>query len=132
MKTSENKETVAVFCGHFEHAAIDEVLDMMTEDATWWVKGRPHLYPGAGIKTKAEMAQVWAGLYARLEGGLRMRITGMIAEGDRVAAEVRAHAVTRRGQVYANDYHLLFELRDGKVADVREYTDLMHAAAVFG
>lgn len=132
MDSAANKRIVETFCSHFEHAAIDDVLQLMTDDATWWVNGRPHLYPGAGLKTRAEMAVIWRALYANLDGGLRMEITGLVAEGDVVAAEVRSHAVTRRGAVYANDYHLLFRLRDGHVAEVREYTDPMHAAEVFG
>lgn len=132
MNTRKNKRIVEAFCGHFEHAAISDVLGMMSADATWSVKGKPDLYPGAGTKTKAEMAVIWRDLYGVLDGGLRMEVSGMVAEGDLVAAEVRSHAVTRRGKIYANDYHLLFKLRDGKVAEVREYTDLMHAAEVFG
>ncbi|MBN6151576.1 nuclear transport factor 2 family protein [Xanthomonas sp. AmX2] len=132
MGIEENKRSVEMFCGHFGHAAIDAVLAMMSDDATWWINGKPHLFPGAGSKTKAQMAQVWHGLYARLVGGLRMEVVGMIAEGDRVAAEVRSRAVTRSGKIYQNDYHMLFRLRGGKVVEVKEYTDLMHAAEVFG
>ncbi|TBU77319.1 nuclear transport factor 2 family protein [Phytopseudomonas daroniae] len=132
MSIEENKRIVEVFCGHFEHAAIDDVLEMMSDDATWWVNGKPRLFPGAGLKTKAEMARVWHGLYASLDGGLRMEVADMIAEGDRVAAEVRSQAATKTGKRYENDYHMLFRLRDGKVVEVREYTDLMHAAEIFG
>lgn len=132
MNAEDNKRIVEVFCGHFERAAIDDVLEMMSDDATWWVNGKPYLFAGAGIKTKSEMAQVWHDLYALLDGGLSMDVVGMIAEGGRVAAEVRSHAATRSGKIYENDYHILFRLRDGKVVEVKEYTDLMHAAEIFG
>lgn len=132
MNVEDNKRIVEVFCGHFERAAIDDVLEMMSDDATWWVNGKPHLFPGAGIKTKTEMVRVWHGLYASLDGGLRMDVVDMIAEGDRVAAEVRSHAATKSGKIYENDYHILFRLRDGKVVEVKEYADPMHAAEIFG
>ncbi|MGE7991111.1 nuclear transport factor 2 family protein [Pseudomonas sp. NPDC089554] len=132
MSTEENKRIVETFCAHFEHAAIDAVLEMMSEEATWWVNGKPHLFSGAGLKTKAQMAQLWPALYTSLEGGLRMEVVSMVAEGDRVAAELRSHAVTTHGKRYENDYHMLFTLRDGKVVQVKEYTDLMHATEVFG
>ena len=132
MGIEENKHIVEVFCGHFEHAAIDDVLEMMSDDATWCINGKPHLFPGAGLKTKTEMAQIWRRLYASLNGGLRMNVVSMIAEGDRVAAEVRSHASTKSGKIYENDYHMLVRLRDGKVVEVKEYTDLMHAVEVFG
>lgn len=132
MSIEDNKRIVEAFCGHFAHAAIDDVLAMMSDDATWWINGKPHLFPGAGRKTKAQMAQAWHDLYAALDGGLRMQVVDMIAQGDHVAAELRSHAVTRRGKTYANDYHMRFTLRDGKIVEVKEYTDLMHAAEVFG
>jgi hypothetical protein len=61
-----------------------------------------------------------------------MRVTGVIAESDSVAAEVRSHAPTTFGSVYANEYHFLITVRDGRIAAVRKYTDLMHAADVSG
>ena len=131
MSTDENKRIVMAFCAHFEHAAISDVLAMMSGDATWWIPGKPHLFAGAGLKTRTQMAQIWSDLYAGLAGGLRMEVVDMVAQDDRVAAQVRSHAVTRHGKRYENDYHILFRLHDGKVVEVREYTDLMHAIEVF-
>jgi len=132
MGIEDNKRRVALFCSYFEHAAINDVLEMMSDDATWWVNGKPQLFSGAGLKSKQQMGAIWQAMYEALAGGLRMDVVDMIAEGDRVAAEVSSHAVTRAGKVYANDYHMLFRLRDGKITEVREYTDLMHAVEVFG
>lgn len=132
MSTHGNKRTVETFLSHFGRCDIRAVLDMMADDATWWVNGKPDLHPDAGSRTKAEMAAAWRDLYALLEGGLRMDVVAMVAEGDRVAAEVRSHAITKAGKVYDNGYHMLFTVRDGKIAGVREYTDLLHAAATFG
>ena len=132
MGIDENKRVVRTFMGLFEGAAITDALDMMTDDATWEVVGKPHLYGGAGVQTKAQMARIWPELFRRLEGGLQMRVTGMIAEGDLVAAEVRSDATTLTGKRYENDYHFLITVRDGRIAKVKEYTDLMHSAEVFG
>lgn len=133
MGIEENKRIVATFCACFERAAVGDVLEMMSDDATWWVNGKPHLSPAAGIKSKLEMARIWRDLYAALAGGLRMDVVDMTAEGDRVAAQVRSHAVTLQGKTYENDYHMLFRLRGRKVVEVmKEYADPMHAADVFG
>ena len=64
--------------------------------------------------------------------GLDMQIVSIIGEGDIVAAETRSHATTRKGRVYENEYTLFFTIRDGKIAKVREYTDLLHVLEVFG
>lgn len=132
MSTKDNKRLVEEFCGHFARSEISDVLAMMADQATWWVNGIPHLFAGSGIKTKSEMAAIWPGLYARLEGALEMTVTGMVAEDDHVAAEVRSHAVTKTGKVYENEYLLLFLIRDGKIVRVKEYTDPMHAVEIFG
>ena len=132
MSTLHNKCIVETFCSHFQHADIDDVLAMMHDDATWWVNGKTHLFSGAGSKTRAQMTHIWEGLYILLDGGLEMQVLSMIAEGEYVAAEVRSHATTKRGAVYENDYHFLFRIVEGKIAQVKEYTDLMHAKEVFG
>lgn len=96
------------------------------------IVGKRHLSAFAGTKSKAEIAAIWSDLYAALDGALTMSVTGMIAENDQVAAEVVSDARTHDGKVYSNNYHLLITVRDGQVAAVKEYTDLMHVAEVFG
>lgn len=132
MSIQQNKQTVLRFCAQFGAADIDGAVSMMTDDATWRVVGKPHLYSGAATKTKTEMESVWRGMYAGLSEPLRLDVIDMLAEGDRVAAECRCHAVTMHGKIYANEYHMLFRLRGDQIAEVREYTDLMHAREVFG
>ncbi len=132
MSTDENKQVVQAFMNLFERSDFEGLLDAMTEDSTWEIVGKPELFAGAGVKTKADLARIWPDLYRKLEGPLEMRVTGMVAEGGFVAAQVRSHAHTRSGRLYANRYHFLIEVRDGRIAAVWEYTDLMHAADVFG
>ena len=132
MSIEDNKEIVRKFCGLFNTGNIPAILGTMAEDATWWVNGKSHLYDGAGIRTKSDMEKSWQGLYSRLEGGLQLNIVAMTAEDNRVAAEVRSFGPTTVGTVYENDYHFLFCIRDGEIAEVREYGDMMHAVEIFG
>lgn len=132
MSTEENKRIVREFMSLFERSAFVEMLDMMAEEATWTIVGKPHLFASAGVKTKGQMASIWEDLYETLDGGLQMKVIGMVAEDDRIAAEVRSHATTKSGKIYDNDYHFLIAVRDGKIARIKEYTDLMHASEVFG
>lgn len=132
MSIHNNKRVIKKYLGYFGQSDIRAGLAMMADEATWWVNGRTDLYPDAGVRTKPEMADAWSRLYDLLDGGLVMDVVTMIGDGDRVAAEVRSRAVTKAGKIYENDYHFLFVIRDGKIVCVREYTDLLHAAAVFG
>jgi ketosteroid isomerase-like protein len=67
----------------------------------------------------------------QLKGGLRMTVTNCIAEGDQVAVEAESYGELRNGRVYNNLYHLLLEIRGGKISTVREYYDTQHVHAVW-
>lgn len=130
MNTAANKNFVQLFLGHFENGGVNQILAMMSDDATWWVNGKPHLFPFAGLKTKAEMRSIFRELLAFFEGGLKMDLKSSIGEGDTVAAEVQSLGRAKTGKLYENRYHILFRIKDGKIAEVREYTDPMHAIEV--
>lgn len=131
MNPQDNKRIVEDFLGEFDNRNVPKLLGMMTDDATWWVNGNPELFSGARTHSKPEIAKVWQSLFDGLRGGLAMRSVSMIAEHDRVAAEVTCHATTKSGRDYENDYNFVFVVRDGRIAGVREYTDLLHAAETF-
>jgi ketosteroid isomerase-like protein len=132
MSVEANKRLVLAFCDHFRVSNADGLLDGMTEDATWWVNGKPHLFPSAGTKTKAEVASMFRNMLSAYRDGLSMTVVNMIGEGGSVAAETRSYAITKSGKTYQNEYFLLFNFRNGKIASVREYTDLMHVQETFG
>ncbi|MDX0585348.1 nuclear transport factor 2 family protein [Sinorhizobium medicae] len=132
MSVEDNKRVAREFCDHFRKSNAEGLIDGMTDDATWWVNGKPHLFPSSGTKTKEEAAKMFRNMLSAYTDGLDMRIVSIIGEGDIVAAETRSHAITKTGKVYENEYAFLFTIRDGKVAKVREYTDLLHVMEVFG
>jgi ketosteroid isomerase-like protein len=132
MSTEDNKQIVREFCDHFRTSNVDGLIDAMTEDATWWVNGKPNLFSSAGTKTKAEAASMFRNMFSAYTTGLDMKIINMVGEGDSVAAEARSRATTKLGKIYENEYFFLFKIRDGKIAIVREYTDLMYVQETFG
>ncbi len=132
MSVEDNKRLVREFCANFATSNADGLIDGMTENATWWVNGKPHLSSSAGTKTKAEAETMLRNMLNVYVDGLDMVITNMIGEGDGVAAEVRSHATTKSGKTYENEYFFLFRFRNEKISEVREYTDLMHVEEIFG
>jgi ketosteroid isomerase-like protein len=132
MTVQENKQAVLEFCAHFKKAASADLLAALSEDATWWILGKPDLFSGAGTKSKADMERIWGNLFAHMQHGLEMRVIGMVAEGDKVAAEIRSHADLTDGRVYENQYHMLFTIRQGKIVEVKEYADTLLIAHLFG
>lgn len=131
MSIQENKQTVRDFLAHHKNAAIADMLDAMSEDATWWILGKPDLFPGAGTKSKADMKRIWGNLFSNMKNGLEMTVIGLVAEGNKVAAEIRSHSILTDGRTYENQYHMLFTLRQGKIMEVKEYADTLLIAHMF-
>jgi hypothetical protein len=96
----------------------------------WWLAGEPEQFAIAGTKNKAELAEMLATIGKGMPNGVRLTITGVTAQGDRVAVEMNADGVSATGREYRNHYHDLLEVRDGKIHAGREYLDTAHAQEV--
>jgi ketosteroid isomerase-like protein len=108
----------------------DRFESLLTDDATYWVQGKPHLFAHAGTKSKADICR-YMHTPSIFKDGLNQKIGAMTAEDDRVAVEVEVEGVAPNGKFYNNTYHYLLFFRDGKIAKVKEYLDTAHAAEVF-
>lgn len=131
MNTELNKQVARRFYERFDANDIDGVLDTMAEDLRFWIAGKPGSNPSIGWHTKAEMARMFRGMTGQMPTGLRMTVTSLIAEDDKVALEVSSHGELRDGRVYENEYHALITVRDGKIAEVKEYMDTHHVQSVW-
>jgi ketosteroid isomerase-like protein len=127
MSAEDNKKVVLGFFENMNAGNGAAVLGALADSATWWVAGNFAL---SGTKTKAQFAQLIGELGARIDGALRVTPVGVTAEGDRVAVEAESYARMKNGKTYQNKYHFLFVVRDGKIQQVKEYLDTMHANEV--
>jgi hypothetical protein len=126
-----NKQLAADLFARFSAGDVAGVLDMMTDDATWRLPGKPGQMPAMGVRRKEQIARVFHGMLEQLKSGLRMTVQHLIAEGDTVAVEVVSHGELKNGRVYDQEYHFAITFRDGKIAAVREYLDTQHAFATW-
>lgn len=131
MSIDQNKQTVTDFFEHFSKGDIDGALAMMTDDATWWIAGKPGQAPVSGEHSKDKLSALLKRMGSRLPRGLAMTITSMIGEGDRVAVEAESLGELDNGRTYNQQYHMAMTLKDGKIAVVREYLDTQHVFAVW-
>ena len=131
MSIDRNKEVAREFFARFTAGDIAAVLDSMTDDATWWLPGKPEQLPIVGVQTKEQMARLFQVMTAQLENGLKMTVKSVIAEGDKVALEAESYGQLRNGRVYNQEYHFAMTIRDGKVSAVREYLDTQHVFATW-
>lgn len=123
MNTEENRKTALKMLSAMSAGSLDETI--MTDDISWWV-------PGQGTITKAQFLAMGEGFRAISTGEFSMKVHGVTAEGDRVAVEAEGYGPLTNGKIYNNTYHFLFLFRDGKIHQVKEYNDSLHAAQIFG
>jgi ketosteroid isomerase-like protein len=98
---------------------------LLTDDATWWTLSRRSAVPAAA----------WVAGYEQQTGplfpdGLVLELVGLVAEGDRVAAQAVSKGLTSAGVEYANAYHFLFEFEGDRIAAAWEYGDTLYAEKV--
>lgn len=131
MSIEQNKQVARTFFDCFSAGDITGALDMMTDDATWWIAGKPEQLAAAGDHSKEQMARLFDNMIGQLPNGLKMTVKSLIAEDDRVALEVESNGELRNGRVYNQEYHFVITMRDGKISGVREYLDTQHVFATW-
>ena len=129
MSIEANKALVVKFWEAFSAGRMNEVLDLLTDDATWWVGGSTLL---SGTYTKPAFAKLVEGVAGMAPKGIRVSPKLLTAEGDRVSVEAESYAEISNGRTYQNIYHFMMVVRDGKFSAIREYLDTEHVTATFG
>jgi ketosteroid isomerase-like protein len=124
-----NAEVVARFYHLMNARRFEEMWALFTDDATWSGGGSPpkKVQPISYMRELiVDPMPVFVG------GGIDFTLHSTTAEDDRVAAEVSCHAELVNGEVYKNQYHMLFRFSEGLIVEVKEYNDTLHAHEVFG
>jgi hypothetical protein len=67
--------------------------------------------------TNLARLKIFGGVF---KGPLDMTITGLTAEGERVAAEAESFGILKNGVEYRNRYHFLFVFADNRIRQFRE------------
>jgi ketosteroid isomerase-like protein len=127
---AKNKQLVLDFWRHFSLGDADGVVGLMTADATFTVVGRTGGFEGIGEKSRQDLVETLGWIKEVMPNGLVYSIKGMIAEGNKVAAEGESYGVTTKGKAYRGLYHFLFEIEKGKIKAVREYLETIHAQQI--
>ena len=131
MSVEENKHLAHQFIDRFTANDIAGALDLMTDDATWWIAGKPDQLPAAGLYSKEKIARLLNNMIGQIPNGLKMRVKSLVAEGDKVAMEAESYGGLRNGRIYNQEYHFLLTISDGRIKAVKEYLDTQHVYATW-
>ena len=124
--TDQNKKITKEFFEALSNGS-DEYLDFYTNESIIWTAGNNAI---GGTRTKEEVVSFAQNILAAFPTGIKFNITGITAEGDRVAVEIDGEAVHASGETYNNQYHFLLIIKDGKILELKEYMDTQLAAKI--
>ncbi len=127
-----NKQIVMDFFAKFSEGKINEAFHLVAPNVKWWV---PESLPFGGVFDRTGYLTQVLPKFAGFQGGLKLTVKGLLAEGNMVAAEVESYGVHVCGSpqnfVYNNRYHFKITLRDGLFVEVNEYNDTFHLEALY-
>jgi len=121
MSTSDNnKVIVRAFFEALNSADVDTVINIYADEGYVQTMGHTLI---SGISSKEQIGSAIAGIYDVFPNGLTFSVLDMVAEGEKVAVEAASTGEHISGQTYSNEYHFLFEFRDGQLMKLKEYMD---------
>lgn len=131
MGIAENKQVVLDFYEAGARGDMDACFALLADDITWTNIGTTK-FSGTYAGKQALVEQLLGPLFGQLKAGIASAIERLTAEGDVVVAQTAGTAETQDGRPYNNTYCQVIRIRDGKIAEVKEYFDTALVDAVFG
>lgn len=119
-RTDRNKAAVRQFFDAMNRGDVAAIVDAYADDGCLRTMGETLI---SGTYDKAQITAAAGGIFDVFPKGLRFDILDMIAEDDKVAVEATSEGEHVSGQTYSNEYHFLFEFREGKLVSLKEYMD---------
>ena len=115
-----NKAIVTQFFDALNRGDVDFIVDAYAADGCVQTMGNTLI---SGVFSREQIAASAGGIFDVFPEGLKFTALSMVGEGDKVAVEARSEGKHISGKTYTNDYHFLFEFRDGKLLRLKEYMD---------
>ena len=131
MGIAENKQVVLDFYAAGARGDMDACFALLADDVTWTNIGSTQ-FSGTFTGKQALVEQLLGPLMGQLKAGIASEIERLTAEGDIVIAQTTGSAETLDGRPYNNSYCQVVRIRDGKIAEVKEYMDTALIDSVFG
>jgi ketosteroid isomerase-like protein len=123
-----NKATAWRWIEAMVRGDIETMTAMLTDDCRVFVAGST---TAGGWQTRDQfvtrMTRVGGGTGSLFSGPMQVDVGAVTAEDDRVCVEMELHVPVTGGGTYNNQFHWLIRVRDGMIAEAKEYQDTLHA-----
>ena len=133
MGQSSQETVVRKFFELLNAEDLEGVRALLSEDAAWIPQARD--MPGAGeYRGRNVIVDTFLKAIRAMfaPGSPSNRIVSMASNGELVLVETHGTGHLKDGRPYDNRYAWAFEIRDGKVAMIREYLDSYYIVRLFG
>jgi ketosteroid isomerase-like protein len=131
MTASENKEIVLAAYAALNAGDAAGFLSRLSDDVVATYYGSFSL--SGTYRGKADfLGNFVPRLLERLDGGVNLQITNVVADGDHVVIEAQGEARAKDGRAYNNSYSIWLRVSGGKIVEIREYMDTDLAKSIFG
>ena len=125
MGIDENKNVARDFLANAAVRNKHALSNILSDDLKWWVLGH-------GFRNKRQYLEEMDHLNDIWDRPMTHKVTGITAEGDRVAVEVEYETDFRDGRHYHQHNHFLFVVRAGRICEWNMYFDTKYAVENFG
>jgi ketosteroid isomerase-like protein len=115
-----NKTLVTRFFDALNRGDVEAIANAYASDGCVQTMGNTLI---SGIFSREQVTASVNGIFDVFPHGLTFTVSGMVAEGDKVAVEACSEGQHISGVTYTNEYHFLFEFRHGKLLRLKEYMD---------
>ncbi|MEY4269535.1 MAG: hypothetical protein RLZZ58_751 [Pseudomonadota bacterium] len=131
MSPEANKAVVHRYFDAVNAGDCDAILGLTTVDFLFTTMARAPAWLQIEWGREA-FSQVPPTMSQLMKAPIHLKIVDMIGEGDKISVEAETDGEMLNGRRYNNAYHFAFELADGKLHRVREYSCSYLAQSCFG
>jgi ketosteroid isomerase-like protein len=119
-----HRQRVLKFLEEFYSGDIEGALARCTDDVDFVANAPIDILPHMGHRRgKAEVREMWQTIHRRYSQ-MRYEVVMLVAEGDRVAVNIRAFFRKRsNNRIVQFDIAVFYTLRDSRIAEIREIID---------
>ena len=129
MTSQEIKDMVTRTWELFCNGDLKSAFSNMSDDVSWLAPG--HLPELSGLhEGKSGILKFMRKVGSVFPQGLKMEIRKTYCDGNTVVMELVDFGKVSNGKTYENDLCFVFEVNDGKIHRIREYSDTQKAADI--
>jgi ketosteroid isomerase-like protein len=129
MGTQENVQLVEKAYANFKQGNIAAILEVLSEDVDWFIPGPTEIIPFVGRRLGPRQVGEFFAALAESQTALEFEPREFISQGEKVIVfGYQRWNVKSTGRPYGDDWAHVFTIRNGKIAQFREYHDT-HAEA---